>query len=58
MFYIAKKFMPSKYKRNVYYQMKTTEDKDERYTPILPHPSESRGSAGPQEFNILSSESF
>lgn len=54
MFYIAKKFMPSKYKRNVYYQMKTTEDKDERYTPILPHPSESRSSAGPQEFNILS----
>ena len=44
MFYVAKKFMPSKYKRNDYYQMRATEDGT--YTPVLPHPSESRSSAG------------
>ena len=31
MFYVAKKFMPSKYKRNEYYQMRATEDGT--YTP-------------------------
>lgn len=38
MFYTAKEFMLSKYKRNRYCQMEATEDKGEKDTP-LPYPS-------------------
>lgn len=58
MFYIAKTFIPSKYKRNRYYQMRPTEDKGGRDFPSFPHLSDSRNSAGHRSLTSLSPESF
>ena len=52
MFYVAKKFMPSKYQRNEYYQMRATEDGT--YTPSSTIPLKAE-QCWAEEFSILRS---